>query len=92
MEHHEIVARIAGIITRDLAANIEVEELSGVKRLDALLGFDSMVLLQWVAAIEREFGITIPPEKLRLDFLVDLPALAQFLRQALNEESSGSRS
>jgi acyl carrier protein len=90
MGNQEITARLAGIIVRDLGANLTLEDLFGVERLDTILGFDSMVLMQWVAAIEREFRITIPPEKLRLDFLVDLPELIHFLSRTSEDEAGPS--
>ena len=74
-----MLARILKVANNALAANLTEGDLSGIKRLDELIGFDSMTLLLWVTAIEEEFQLMIPPEQLQLDFLVDLQALSDFL-------------
>jgi len=81
MEQKEVQSRILKVANQALAANLVENDLSGIKRLDELIGFDSMALLQWIAAIEREFQVVFPPERLKLDILVDLQALTDFLCQ-----------
>jgi acyl carrier protein len=92
VEHQEVIARILQLANQALGANLVENDLSGVKKLDELIGFDSMTSLQWVTAIEQEFHIILPPEKLRLDFLVDLPALADFLYKTIIEAQGASHS
>ncbi|MBM3891234.1 MAG: acyl carrier protein [Verrucomicrobia bacterium] len=87
-EYQQTARRLVGLLNRTLATNIEMDDLSGVKRLDELVGFDSMTSLQWVAALEEEFQLRVPPDKLRLDFLTDLAALVDFVSQA---ERSGAK-
>jgi acyl carrier protein len=80
-QKEEIMARLLKLANDTLAANLTEKDLSGIKRLDEVIGFDSMALLEWVAAIESEFQVMIPVERLKLNFLVDLQAVADFLCQ-----------
>lgn len=71
-----------------LGTNMDEGGLARVRRLDELIGFDSLTLLEWVAAVEEEFRVTIPPERLRLEFLVDLAAMVEYLTGATNPAGS----
>jgi acyl carrier protein len=44
-----------------------------------VVGLDSLAVIEFVAALEKEFGITLEPELLRLDFVSDLPQLARYI-------------
>jgi acyl carrier protein len=77
------LARIVLTINRALGANLEVAEIQSSSRLNDLLGLDSMAQLEYVTALEQEFQITFPAECLRLDFLVNLHALAEYLAKAV---------
>jgi acyl carrier protein len=85
-----VLARMVRVINRALGANLEVSELQRESRLNDLIGLDSMAQLEYVTALEQEFQITFPAEKLRLDFLADLYALAEYLSGETRERSSGS--
>ncbi len=88
-EYQQTVSRLVGLFNRTLGSNIGMDELAGVKRLDELAGFDSMAALEWVAALEREFQLRVPPEKLRLEFLTDMAALVTFVSQAGRSGAKG---
>jgi acyl carrier protein len=47
--------------------------------LDEVAGFDSLSVLQFLAAVEREFGLTFEKAQLRAAFLADLPGLAAYI-------------
>jgi acyl carrier protein len=74
--------RLVKVMNLALGTNIDEHGFSQVRRLDELIGFDSLTLLEWVAALEEEFQVTLPPERLRLEFLVDLDGMADYLINA----------
>lgn len=88
-DYQQTISRLAGLLNRTLGANITADDLAGVKRVDELVGFDSMASLQWVAALEQEFQLRVPPDKLRLEFLADVAALAAFVSQACRPGAKG---
>ncbi len=62
-----------------LNLNLTAAELAGLTRLDEVAGFDSLAILEFVSAVEKEFGLTLGPAELRVGFLADLPALAGYI-------------
>jgi acyl carrier protein len=69
-----------------LNLNLAPEEMSGLIRLDEVAGFDSITVLSFVAAVEKEFSITLTKAELKIEVLVDLPRLAARV-SALQERS-----
>jgi acyl carrier protein len=55
------------------------EDLPYEAKLDESVGLDSLAVLEFVTALEKEFAITIEPELLRLDFVSDLGQLAAYI-------------
>jgi acyl carrier protein len=78
-----IFNRLQGLAARSLQLNLSTEELATVTRLDEVAGLDSLTILEFVAAVESEFGITFEPSEMRADILVDLPALAERISRRL---------
>jgi acyl carrier protein len=75
----DILSRIRAIFVESLQLNLLDDELHGVTRLSEIAGMDSMAALAFVAAVEKEFHIVIEPELLELDFIEDLPRLAEYV-------------
>lgn len=73
--------RIRRIFVTSLHLNLSEADLDYEQRLDELVGLDSLAVIEFVAAIEKEFGITMEPELLRLDFVRDLPQLAAYVEE-----------
>ena len=69
-----------------LDLNLTPAELATVTRLDEVTGFNSLTILEFVAAVEKEFGCTLPPAELNAEFLTDLPRLAQRLSALCGEQ------
>jgi acyl carrier protein len=69
-----------------LKLNLTPEEMSELIRLDEVAGFDSITVLSFVAAVEKEFSITLTKAELKIEVLVDLPRLAARV-SALQERS-----
>jgi acyl carrier protein len=72
--------RIASRIVSTLSLNIDPAKLhEGDACLDQFFGFDSLAVLEVVAALEEEFGIEFEPERLELSLLTDLTRLADYV-------------
>ncbi len=71
--------RIKRVFARALRLNLTEAEWNYAGRLEELAGLDSVAVIEFVAALEREFGITIEPDELRLELLGDPEQLAQYL-------------
>lgn len=73
--------RIRRVFVEGLQLNLSAEDLNYGHKLDEFAGLDSLAVLEFVTALEKEFGITMEPELLRLDFVRDLPQLAAYIEQ-----------
>ncbi|MEE2778233.1 MAG: acyl carrier protein [Acidobacteriota bacterium] len=81
----EVSERIRQVLKESLKLNVADDELKEVKRVDDLLGLDSIALLEFVMGLEREFGVTFDPERLDSEFVSDLDGLARYVRERLGE-------
>jgi acyl carrier protein len=75
----ETMDRIRRVFLQSLHLNLSEEDLDYERRLDESAGFDSLAVIEFVTALEKEFGITMEPELLRLDFVRELPQLAAYV-------------
>ena len=72
----EIAGRIRKVFIGSLSLNVREEDLEYGARLDEVAGLDSLAVLQFIAALEKEFGVVLDPEQLDLAVLKDLDRLA----------------
>jgi acyl carrier protein len=77
--------RIRRVFVESLELNLTEEDLNYAGKLDELVGFDSAATIVFIAALEKEFGITIETEKLQLEFIRDLHQLASYIDQRMGE-------
>ncbi len=75
--------RIKGVFVRSLHLNLSERDLDYEQRLDELAGLDSLAVIEFVTALEKEFGITMETEMLRIDLVRDLPQLAAYVEDRL---------
>jgi acyl carrier protein len=75
--------RIRRVFVRSLHLNLSEGDLEYEQRLDEMVGLDSLAVIEFVTALEKEFGITIEPELLRLDFVKDLPQLGAYVEDRM---------
>ena len=73
--------RIRRVFVEALHLNLRPEEVDFARKLDEFAGLDSLAVLEFVTALEREFAIIIDPELLRLDFVRDLSQLACYMEE-----------
>lgn len=66
-----------------LGLNLSEADLDYERKLGEYAGLDSLAALEFVTALEKEFGITIEPELLRLEFVRDLDELAVYLENRM---------
>ena len=75
----EAMARIRRVFVESTGMGVPPEELSYEKWLEETAILDSIAVLEFVTALEKEFGATIEQKFLEFDFLSDLPGLASYL-------------
>jgi acyl carrier protein len=71
--------RIRRVFVSSLRLNLSETDLDDAQRLDELVGLDSLATIEFVTALEREFGITFEPELLQMDFVKSLPQLSAYV-------------
>lgn|GEM_PF-4876024 len=71
-EEDHVEARIRRTLVRALSLEVREEEISLAESLDAVVGLDSLAVLEFVDALEKEFALVIEPEQLELERLRDL--------------------
>jgi acyl carrier protein len=77
----DTMRRIRRIFIESLHLNLREEDFSYEARLDEAVGLDSVAVLEFVTAIEKEFGITFEPEMLTIAVVRDLKGLAAYVDQ-----------
>ena len=82
--------RIRLVFIESLHLNLREEDLPYEQKLDEAVGLDSIAVLEFVAALEKEFCIELEPEFLEIDFLKDLPRLASHIEDLIGPRP-GSR-
>jgi acyl carrier protein len=75
-----ILAKISGIIAEQL--DVEVEAVSPQKSFTDDLGADSLAIVELVLALEEEFGIKIPDEK--VDSIKTVGDAVEYIKQNQN--------
>jgi acyl carrier protein len=75
----DTMQRIRRIFIESLHLNLREEDFSYEAKLDEAVGLDSVAVLEFVTAIEKEFGITFEPEMLTIVLVRDLKKLAAYV-------------
>lgn len=83
MDKGIVLTRIRAIFIESLHLDLREDEVEPGTPLSMIAPLDSMAALEFVTAIETEFQIAIEPEKLDLNFIQDLPRLAEFVEARL---------
>jgi acyl carrier protein len=77
------MARIRRVFVESLNLSVRDDQVPYEQMLEEIAILDSIALLEFVAAVEKEFGIQMEPELLDFDFLRDLPALASHIEHRI---------
>ena len=75
----EVRDRIRRVFIESLQLNIRENELSYADKLDEVAGLDSIAVLEFVTALEKEFDISFEPEMLTIDVVGDLNRLVDYV-------------
>jgi len=81
--------RLRKVFVASLRLNVRDQELPYRRMLEQAAILDSIAVLEFVTAVEHEFGISLEPEFLAFDFLRDLSGLAAYIDSQL-ERRPGS--
>jgi acyl carrier protein len=79
----ETLDRIQKVFVESIPVSASQEDLPHDLKLDEAASLDSIAVLEFMTAVEKEFGIAIEPEFLEFDFLRDLPALASYVERRM---------
>jgi len=74
----EAAQRIRRVFVLSLSLDLNPDEASIPADLASVAALDSLAILQFVAGLEQEFGREIDPDRLNIEFLSDLNALAEY--------------
>ena len=77
----DTLRRIRRVFIDSLHLNLGEEDFSYETKLDESAGLDSVAVLEFVTALEREFGITFEPEMLTIALVRDLKGLTAYVDQ-----------
>ena len=75
----DIGRRIRRVFIQAVSPDLTEESLRFTERLDEVAALDSIALLEFVVALEKEFGFRFEPEHLRLESLRDLDRLTAYV-------------
>ena len=82
-ENAEIAGRVRRVFIRSLELNLDPEEMSAPGDLSSVAGLDSLAILEFVVGLEEEFSVPIEPDRLNIEFISDLEALAEYFAERL---------
>lgn len=77
----DVRIRILRILKVSLSLNLSEEEAAGADSLDAFFGMDSMATLEFLVALEKEFGIRLDLEEIESGLLRSLSRLTRHLTE-----------
>jgi len=79
-DSNELESRIRRVLIDSLSLNIAEDELQYGESFEEIIGLDSLAALEFLTAIEKEFGVAFEEGELDLAVLGDLPTLAKLIR------------
>jgi acyl carrier protein len=83
LDRHFLELRIREVLVNTLSLNLSPHEIPIDRPFSALVGFDSIAVMEYVVGLEKEFGIWIEPDALHLDLLTDIRLLARYIEGRL---------
>jgi acyl carrier protein len=77
--------RIQKVFVESISVSAGHEDLRYEEKLEEAASLDSIAVLEFMTAVEKEFGIAMEPAFLDFDFLRDLPALASYVEGRMRQ-------
>ena len=92
MDEHlsDTMARMRRVFIESLHLNIPDDQVPYEQMLEEVALLDSIALLEFVTAVEKEFGMRMEPELLDFEFLRDLAALASYIELRIEAAGAGA--
>lgn len=81
----ETLDRIQKVFVDSVSVSAGRENLRYEQKLEEAASLDSIAVLEFLTAVEKEFGIAMEPAFLDFDFLRDLPALASYVESRMRQ-------
>ena len=78
------IDRIRRVFIHSLHLNVSEQEFSYEDQLDEAVGLDSVAVLDFIAALEKEFGIEFEPEMLTIEVVRDLAQLSGYVDEQID--------
>lgn len=75
--------RIQRVFVESISVSAGHENLRYEQKLEEAASLDSIAVLEFMTAVEKEFGIAMEPAYLDFEFLRDLPALASYIEDRM---------
>jgi acyl carrier protein len=79
--------RIRAVFADSLHLNCSEEGLTHEEMLDEAASLDSIAVVEFLTAVEKEFGIELEPAVLEFEFLRDFGALASYIEERISRRS-----
>lgn len=86
----DTMARIRRVFVESLQLNLRDDQVPYDQMLEEVASLDSIALLEFVTAVEKEFAIKMEPELLDFDFLRDLQGLASYIEHRIESAGAGA--
>jgi len=83
----DVRERIRAVFVESLHVPAAGEGLTYEEMLDEAASFDSIAVLEFLTAVEKEFGVQLEPAVLEFEFLRDVEALASYIEDRLGTPS-----
>jgi acyl carrier protein len=83
----ETMARIRRVFAASLQWDRDGEDLTYEEMLDEAASLDSIAVLEFLTAVEKEFGVELDPAVLEFEFLRDIRALASYIEDRIDRPS-----
>ncbi|MBF0100922.1 MAG: acyl carrier protein [Desulfobacterales bacterium] len=84
MEIERIIDQLKHIIADELEVNLKLEAInSDISLFEDGLGFDSVIIVEFISLIEERFGFKFQSEELDMEMFANLQVLAEFIRARL---------
>lgn len=77
--------RVFKAFQQTMAADCRWEEWCAADSLQSLSAMDSVGILDFVLALEQEFGLTFPIDDLQMELFLDRPRLVSYVADKLAE-------
>ncbi|MCY3016972.1 MAG: acyl carrier protein [Planctomycetota bacterium] len=77
--------RVFKVFQKTMSADCRCEDWREAESLQSLSAMDSVGILDFVLALEQEFGLKFPIDDLQMELFMDRPRLVSYVADKLSE-------